>query len=59
MGKITIVQFRRSRLPRRLLNDGWWLKAPPVRPRVIAFPKRHTPASNPKGRRLTLVHSGK
>jgi hypothetical protein len=57
MGKITIVQFRRSRLPRRLRRDGWWLETP--RLRVIAFPKRHTPASNPKGRRLTLVHSGK
>jgi hypothetical protein len=59
MGKITIIQFRRSRLPRQLWNDGCWLKAPPVRPRVIAFPKRNMPAPRPKVRHLTLVHSGK
>jgi hypothetical protein len=58
MGKI-IIQFRRSRLPRRLRNDGWWLEAPPVRLRVIAFQKRSSPAPNPKVRHLTLVHSGK
>jgi hypothetical protein len=59
MGKVITIPFRRSRLPRRLLNDGWWLKAPPVRPRVIAFPKRHTPTPHSKVRHLTLVHSGK
>jgi hypothetical protein len=63
MEKITIIQFRRSRLPLRRLNDGWWLKAPPVRPSVIAFPKRAAPKSNVRGkpwaRHLTLVTSGK
>jgi hypothetical protein len=59
MGKITIIQFRRSRLPRRLLNDGWWLEAPPLRSSVIALPKREAPAPNPKVRHLTLVCSGK
>jgi hypothetical protein len=59
MGKITIIQFRRSRLPQRLLNDGWWLEAPRPPASVIAFPKRDTSAPNPKIRRLTLVHSGK
>jgi hypothetical protein len=39
MGKIIRIQFRRSRLPRRLLNDGWWLETPPTTPSVIAFPK--------------------
>jgi hypothetical protein len=50
-------QFRRSRLPRRLLNDGWWLVSPRVRSSVIAFPKRAR--SKAKGRHLTLVKSGK
>jgi hypothetical protein len=57
MGKIITIPFRRSRLPRRLLNDGWWLESPPVRPSVIAFPKRNTP--KPKARHLTLVTPGK
>jgi hypothetical protein len=59
MGKIIIVPFRRSRLPRRLLNDGWWLETPPARLSIIAFPKRNTPAPNPKVRHLTLVTSRK
>jgi hypothetical protein len=59
MGKIIIIQFWRSRLPRRLRNDGWWLEAPPVRPRVIAFQKRNMPVPTPKVRHLTLIHSGK
>jgi hypothetical protein len=59
MGKIINIQFRRSRLPRLLLNDGWWLKAPPVRSSVIALPKRGAPAPHPKVRHLTLVRSGK
>jgi hypothetical protein len=40
MAKIIRIQFRRSRLPRRLVNDGWWLVAPTPRRSVIAFPKR-------------------
>jgi LysR family hca operon transcriptional activator len=31
MVKIITVQFQRSRLPRRRLNDGWWLEQPPAR----------------------------
>jgi hypothetical protein len=30
MAKIIPLQFPRSRLPRRLLTDGWWLETPPV-----------------------------
>ena len=63
MAKIIPIKFRRSRLPRRLLNDAWWLEAAPARPSIIAFPKRKPPGSgqNPKSkaRHLTLVHSGK
>jgi hypothetical protein len=59
MGKIITIQFRRSRLPRRLLDDGWWLESPPVRPSVIAFPKRNTAKPKPKARHLTLVTPGK
>jgi hypothetical protein len=59
MGKIIIVQFRRSRLPRRLLNDGWWLEMPPAPVSLIAFPKRDAPKAKPKARHLTLVTSGK
>jgi hypothetical protein len=61
MGKIIHVRFRRSRLPRRLLNDGWWLETPPTPPALLAFPKR-SPAklkAKPKARYLTLVTSGK
>jgi hypothetical protein len=64
MAKIIFVQFRPSRLPRRLLNDGWWLATKPVRLSVIAFPTRSPPApepasSHPKRRHLTLVSSEK
>jgi hypothetical protein len=63
MGKIIIVQFRRSRLPRRLLNDGWWLEAPHIPPSVVALPKRNAPksasTSTAKPRHLTLITSGK
>lgn len=59
MGKIITVQFRRSQLPRRLLNDGWWLETPPARRSVIAFPKRHAAKANaeprPRVRHLTLI----
>jgi hypothetical protein len=61
MAKIIPVQFKRSRLPRRLLNDGWWLESKPARPAVIAFPEPITPKPEPnsKGKvlRLTLVTS--
>jgi hypothetical protein len=67
MGKIIIVSFMRSRLPRRLLRDGWWLETPPARRSVIAFPKRNAagpkpnskPNSRPRVSHLTLVTSGK
>jgi hypothetical protein len=59
MGKIITVRFRRSRLPRRLLNDGWWLETPPARRRVIAFPNRNAfqPSAEPtrRVRHLTLI----
>jgi hypothetical protein len=58
MGEIIRIQFRRSRLPRRLLNDGWWLETPPLRPSVLAFPKPRPPKSKPKTRHLTLVYPG-
>jgi hypothetical protein len=59
MGKIITIQFRRSRLLRRWLNDDRWLESPPVRLSVIAFPNRHAPAAKPKVRHLILVHPGK
>jgi hypothetical protein len=59
MAKIISIQFPRSKLPRRLLNDGWWLQSPPVRPSVIAFPKRNSPKPKTRPSHLTLVHSGK
>jgi hypothetical protein len=59
MGKIIRIQFRRSRLPWRLLNDGWWLESTPARPAVIVFPKRATPKPKRKAAHLTLVTSGK
>jgi hypothetical protein len=65
MAKIIPLRFRRSRLPRRLLNDGWWLEAPPARGAVVAFPKRNNaPGSGAvpyrRIRHLTLItNSGK
>jgi hypothetical protein len=59
MGKVIIVKFRRSLLPRRLLNDGWWLESPPTRPSVVALPRRDAPKPQPKARHLALVTSGK
>jgi hypothetical protein len=71
MAKIIPVSFRRSRLPRTLLRDGWWLESQPSHPTVIAFPK-HTASNPPSSAKsqtkpktklttshLTLVHSGK
>jgi hypothetical protein len=55
MGKIIMVRFRRSRLPRRLLNDGWWLETPPARTSVVAFPKRNASGPTRKARHLTLI----
>jgi hypothetical protein len=59
MAKIIRIQFRRSRLPRRLLTDGWWLVAPSPRRSVIDFPKRPARKSNAtlKSRHLTLITS--
>jgi hypothetical protein len=61
MAEILTLPFRRSRLPRRLLNDGWWLESKPARPTVVAFPARdlskRKPSSDPRRRRLTLVIS--
>jgi hypothetical protein len=67
MAKIIPVQFRPSRLPRRLLNDGWWLETKSVRPIAIVFPARSPPTPAParkpehnlKCGHLTLVISGK
>jgi hypothetical protein len=63
MAKIIPVQFRKSRLPRRLLNDGWWLETKPARTPVIAFPKPVAPKAKPHSKakvpHLTLVTSGK
>jgi hypothetical protein len=59
MAKIITLPFRRSRLPRRLLNDGWWLEQPPVRPSVVDFAKRKPSKPGAKARHLTLVTSGK
>jgi hypothetical protein len=64
MAEIITLPFRRSRLPRRLLNDGWWLESKPARPTVVAFPKRdhskRKPSScNPSRKHLTLIISEK
>jgi hypothetical protein len=55
MAKIIPVQFRRSRLPRRLLNDGWWLESKPVQRGVVIFPKPVTAKPKPRARHLTVV----
>jgi acyl dehydratase len=59
MAKIISIRFRRTRLPRRLLVDGWWLTSPRVRPSVVAFPKPKASGPGRKVRHLTLVHPGK
>jgi hypothetical protein len=56
MANIIPVQFRPSRLPRRLLNDGWWLETKPLPPVVIAFPARSPPALKPTGSDRTRGH---
>jgi hypothetical protein len=55
MGKVITVRFRRSILPRRLLDDGWWLESKPARPVVVAFPKHRPVAPTRRRRHLTLV----
>jgi len=52
MGKIITVEFRRSILPRCLLDDGWWLESKPARSVVIAFPQCRPPDPKPH---LTLI----
>jgi hypothetical protein len=59
MGKIIRIQFRRSRLPRRLVNDGWWLESPPAQRCVLVFPKRDARNPKRKAAHLTVVTSGK
>jgi hypothetical protein len=59
MGTIVIINFGPSRLPRRLLEDGWWLEPPPAPESMVAFPKRDTPKPERRLRHLTLVTSGK
>jgi hypothetical protein len=61
MAKIIPVSFRRSRLPRTLLRDGWWLESSSSHLSVVAFPRRNVsnPSNTKKASHLTLVHSGK
>jgi hypothetical protein len=63
MGKIINLPFRRMRLPRRLVNDGWWLESKPTRPVVVPLPARDLPGPKrglrPKRRHLTLIISEK
>lgn len=37
MAEIIPVSFVQSRLPRRLLRDGWWLETPPAHGAVGPF----------------------
>lgn len=53
MGKVITVRFRRLILPRRLLDDGWWLESKPDRPVVVALPARRP--SDPKSRPKHLI----
>ena len=55
MAKIISLPIRRPLLPRRLVNDGWWLETPPTWARVIAFPKSRTPKPKPNVDYLTIV----
>jgi hypothetical protein len=63
MAKIIPIQFRRSRLPRRLLNDGWWLEQPPAQTSVITFPNRSAPRPKAEEKEkimhLILINPGK
>jgi hypothetical protein len=49
MGEIIHIQFRRSRLPRRLLRDGWWLESPPVRADLEMAQQDPAPAARVPG----------
>jgi hypothetical protein len=59
MAKIIPLPIRPVRLPRRLLNDGWWLESTQARPTLLAFPppnpSKPKTGPNPKRRHLTLV----
>jgi hypothetical protein len=61
MAKIIPLSVRRSRLPLRVLRDGWWLETPTARSKIIALPKRNAPRPNPSAeiRHLTLITSEK
>jgi hypothetical protein len=59
MGKVITVQFRRAILPRRLLDDGWWLESKAARPVVVAFPIRRPSAGKPRPPYLILIKSEK
>jgi hypothetical protein len=54
MGKVITVQFRRSTLPRRLLDDGWWLESKPAGAVVTALPQ-HRPPDPKRPAHLSLV----
>jgi hypothetical protein len=55
MGKVITVQFQRTILPRRLLDDGWWLESKPVSSVVVALPKCRPPDPKPRLAQLILV----
>jgi hypothetical protein len=57
MGKVITIQFRRTKLPRRLLNEGWWLEPDPPQRRVIAFRRPPRPKRERKANHLGLVIS--
>lgn len=57
MGKVITIQFRRTKLPRRLLNEGWWLEPDPPQRRVIAFRRPPGPKRERKANHLGLVIS--
>jgi hypothetical protein len=61
MATIILLPSRRRTLPRRLLNDGWWLEPDPPRRSVVAFPAPRPPepksARKRKASHLTLIIS--
>jgi hypothetical protein len=59
MGKVITAEFRRSILPRRLLDDGWWLESKPARPVVVALLNRRPSGPKPRPPQFTLVKSEK
>jgi hypothetical protein len=58
MGKIIRIQFRRSRLPRRLPGSGRSLESPPVHAAIFVFPKPDASKPKAKAPHLTLITSG-